>query len=114
MSDRGGLAVRTMTAADVVGWPDAGPCVAVERDGVVVGWASRSAYRPNRAAYVHIREFSVYVDRSAHGAGVGRAALAWMTSAEGVAFMERSGRLWDARAKQCVDVYTGRAEPPQP
>ena len=63
------------TAADVAGWPDAGPCVVVERDGVVVGWASTSAYRPPRAAYAHIREFSVYVDRSARGAGVGRAAL---------------------------------------
>ena len=55
------------------------------------------------------------------------AAMAWMTSPEGLAFMERSGDLWAAadvaggtdpaeaaeRAKRCIDVYTGRAEPPQ-
>ncbi|WP_198954633.1 arsinothricin resistance N-acetyltransferase ArsN1 family A [Kineosporia sp. R_H_3] len=63
------------TASDVAGWPDQGPVVVVERDGAVVGWASTSAYRPNRAAYAHIREFSVYVDRAARGAGVGRVAL---------------------------------------
>ena len=72
---------RPRTAADVEGWPDAGPCVVVERDGAVVGWASTSAYRPNRSAYAHIREFSVYVDRSARGAGVGRAALEALVAA---------------------------------
>ena len=66
---------RPRTAGDVAGWPDAGPCVVVERDGAVVAWASTSAYRPDRAAYDHIREFSVYVDRAARGTGAGRAAL---------------------------------------
>lgn len=66
---------RPRTAADVAGWPDEGPVVVVERDGVVIGWASTSAYRPQRAVYADIREFSVYVDRAARGAGVGRAAM---------------------------------------
>jgi L-amino acid N-acyltransferase YncA len=63
------------TAQDVAGWPAQGPAVVVERGGVVVAWATASAYRPHRAAYDHVREFSVYVDRDARGTGAGRAAL---------------------------------------
>jgi len=67
-------------ASDVAGWPDEGPAVVVEHDGAVVGWAAASWYRPGRAAYDHVREFSVYVDRAARGLGVGRAALAGLVA----------------------------------
>ena len=40
----------------------------------VVGWAGLSAYRP-RACYSGIAEFSIYLDRSARGRGVGRVLL---------------------------------------
>ena len=50
------------------------PTVVVERDGVVVAWASAGAYR-GRPAYAGVAEHSVYVDRSARGHGAGRAAL---------------------------------------
>ena len=50
------------------------PTIVVVRDGDVVAWASAGPYR-NRPAYAGVAEHSVYVARSARGAGVGRAAL---------------------------------------
>jgi L-amino acid N-acyltransferase YncA len=50
------------------------PTVVVERDGVVVAWASAGVYR-NRPAYAGVAEHSVYVARAARGTGAGRAAL---------------------------------------
>ena len=45
-----------------------------ERDGVVLGYAYASAYRP-RPAYRATVENSIYVATEAQGAGVGRALL---------------------------------------
>ena len=50
------------------------PVLVAEDAGRVLGWASIGAYRP-RACYAGIGEFSVYVDRSARGRGVGRALV---------------------------------------
>jgi arsenate reductase (thioredoxin) len=50
------------------------PTIVVARAGEVVGWAGAGPYR-NRPAYAGIAEHSVYVARSARGAGAGRAAL---------------------------------------
>ena len=50
------------------------PTIVVVRDGEVVAWASAGPYR-NRPAYAGVAEHSVYVARSARGAGIGRAAL---------------------------------------
>jgi phosphinothricin acetyltransferase len=50
------------------------PTVVVERDGRVVAWAAGGAYRA-RACYAGVVEHSVYVERSARGAGAGRVAL---------------------------------------
>jgi L-amino acid N-acyltransferase YncA len=47
--------------------------VAVE-DGTVVGWAGLSAYR-SRPCYAGIAEFSIYLERTARGQGVGRQLL---------------------------------------
>jgi L-amino acid N-acyltransferase YncA len=43
-------------------------------DGEVLGWASLSSYRP-RACYAGIAEFSIYIDRTARGLGLGRELL---------------------------------------
>jgi phosphinothricin acetyltransferase len=48
--------------------------VVVEADGSVCAFASAFSYRP-RACYAGVREFSVYVSRSARGHGHGRVAL---------------------------------------
>ena len=47
--------------------------VAIDGDAVV-GWAGLSAYRA-RACYAGIAEFSIYLDRTARGRGVGRQLL---------------------------------------
>lgn len=48
--------------------------VAMSDDGNLVGWAGLSDYRP-RDCYAGIGEFSVYIDRGARGAGLGRTLL---------------------------------------
>lgn len=55
--------------------PDYPTLVAVDADGTVVGWASLGRYRP-RACYAGIAEFSIYLDESARGRGIGRVLLA--------------------------------------
>ena len=47
--------------------------VAVDGE-TVAGWAGLSSYRP-RACYSGIAEFSIYLDRSARGRGIGRDLL---------------------------------------
>jgi len=61
-------------AAQLADKGDRFPTVVIERDGLVVAWASAGAYR-SRPAYVGVAEHSVYVDREARGTGAGRAAL---------------------------------------
>jgi len=60
--------------AQLVEKGDRFPTVVVERDGLVVAWASAGPYR-NRPAYAGVAEHSVYVVRTARGTGAGRAAL---------------------------------------
>src|SRR6266852_6652763 len=57
-------------------WFDSGrPIVVVEnRERFVTGFAGTSEYRP-RACYAGIAEFSVYVQRSLRGRGIGRIAM---------------------------------------
>ncbi|HEY6321550.1 MAG TPA: arsinothricin resistance N-acetyltransferase ArsN1 family A [Thermoanaerobaculia bacterium] len=50
------------------------PTLVVEHEGVVVGWAAITAYRPRRC-YEGIGEFSIYLDRAARGRGLGRLLL---------------------------------------
>lgn len=60
---------------DVLAWLHGRhPVVVVDREGVVVAWASSSAYSP-RECYAGVAEFSVYVARAARGFGAGRAAM---------------------------------------
>lgn len=51
--------------------PPRHPVLAAESDGAVIGWASLNQYNP-RAAYDHVADFSVYVERTHRGQGVGR------------------------------------------
>lgn len=55
------------------------PYVAAELDGIVVGYAYASLFRP-RAAYLHTLEDSVYVADGLMGRGIGRALLGTLIS----------------------------------
>jgi L-amino acid N-acyltransferase YncA len=71
------------TLAEVEGWVHADfPLVVVENgSGETVAWASAPPYRPRRAAYAGVAEFSVYVAREARGRGAGRAAVEALVAA---------------------------------
>jgi L-amino acid N-acyltransferase YncA len=50
------------------------PVLVAVRGDAVIGWAGLSAYRP-RDCYRGVAEFSIYIDRDARGAGVGKSLL---------------------------------------
>jgi len=50
------------------------PVIVAEMGGGVVGWGSLNAFNP-REAYRHVADFSVYVERTWRGKGVGRTLL---------------------------------------
>ena len=78
IADRGAtFETEPRTAGDIearLSAPDSFPALVAEVDGVVLGWAGLSSYRP-RACYAGIAEFSIYLDRAARGHGVGRQLL---------------------------------------
>ncbi len=59
-------------------WLEAGYPLVVCADGTdeIVAWASAPPYRPGRAAYDGVAEFSIYVARGLRGRGAGRLTLA--------------------------------------
>jgi phosphinothricin acetyltransferase len=70
------------------------PTVVVERDGLVVAWASAGLYRA-RPCYDPIAEHSVYVERGHRGSGVGRVALAAVCAeAERLGFLKLVSRIF--------------------
>jgi phosphinothricin acetyltransferase len=84
IADRGAtFETEPRTAADIearLRSPDALPTLVAEVDGLVVGWAGLSAYRP-RPCYSGIAEFSIYLDRGARGRGIGRDLLTALVDA---------------------------------
>ena len=56
------------------------PVLVAEKGGAVVGWAGLSSYR-SRACYAGIAEFSIYLDRTARGRGIGRELLTALVGA---------------------------------
>jgi L-amino acid N-acyltransferase YncA len=50
------------------------PVIVAERAGSVIGWGSLNPFNP-RPAYDHVADFSLYVERSWRGRGVGRSLL---------------------------------------
>ena len=72
------LETRLRTSDDQRAWLESRderhPVMVAERDAAVVGWGSLNEFNP-RPVYDTVSEFSVYVARSARGAGVGRKLL---------------------------------------
>lgn len=50
------------------------PVIVADAGGVVIGWGSLNSFNP-RDAYDHVADFSVYVERTWRGKGVGRKLL---------------------------------------
>jgi len=62
------------------------PVIVAEVDGTVAGWASLNRFNP-RAAYDHVADFSVYVEREWRGKGIGRQLLERLIAlARGIGF----------------------------
>jgi phosphinothricin acetyltransferase len=84
MADRGAtFETEPRTAADIeakLTAPDAFSTLVAEADGEVIGWAGLSSYRP-RTCYAGIAEFSIYLDRTARGRGIGRQLLTALVEA---------------------------------
>ena len=81
----------------MLGWIEAGYPIIVSEDeaGQIVAWASASPYRPNRAAYSGVAEFSIYVARAARGQGAGSVTLAALISeAEGRGYWKLVSRIF--------------------
>lgn len=72
------LETRTRTVAEQAEWlrqrGPRHPVFVAEQDTVVVAWGSLNAFNP-RAAYDHVADFSIYVERAYRGCGVGRLLL---------------------------------------
>ena len=93
----GTFEVEPRSAEDVLGWIEAGYPIIVSEDGAgqIVAWASASPYRPNRAAYSGVAEFSIYVARVARGQGAGSVTLAALISeAEGRGYWKLVSRIF--------------------
>jgi L-amino acid N-acyltransferase YncA len=50
------------------------PVLVAEASGIVVAWASLNRFNP-RAAYDHVADFSIYVERGSRSKGIGRQLL---------------------------------------
>ncbi len=68
-------------AGEVLDWlAERGPLLVAEADGTVVGWTRVMSY-DHRCAYDDVGEYTIYVARSARGAGAGAALLAALARA---------------------------------
>lgn len=77
---------RSADVADAARWIESDLVVVAERDDALVGWAKASPYADNHHYYDGVREATLYVERGARRAGVGRVllkALADAASADG-------------------------------
>lgn len=86
--------------AEVAAWFDQPrfPILVAEADGTVVGWAAASAYRA-RACYAGIAEYSIYVESSHQGRGVGHALMpAFLVALERAGFWKVLSRLFPENA----------------
>lgn len=87
---------RERTAADVAPWlaDPRHPVFVAEMEGRVAGWIAASTYRA-RECYAGIAEFSVYVDPSARGNGVGDALMSeFLPALEAAGFWKVLSRIF--------------------
>jgi L-amino acid N-acyltransferase YncA len=76
---------RSAGPDDAARWIEADLVVVGERDGAILGWAKASPYTDRHPYYEGVREATLYVDRGARRAGVGRQLLAGLADAAAAA-----------------------------
>ena len=89
-----------VTTADVAGWlgRDREPVLVADLDGRVAGWA-RVIASAERCALVGVGEYTIYLEPSARGRGIGRRLLtALVTAAESAGYWKLQGRLFTTNA----------------
>lgn len=89
-----------VTAADVAVWlgRDREPVLVADLDGRVAGWA-RVIASAERCALAGVGEYTIYLERSARGRGIGRGLLAALvTAAEPAGYWKLQGRLFTTNA----------------
>ena len=85
-----------VTTANVAGWlgRDREPVLVADLDGRVAGWA-RVIASTERCALAGVGEYTIYLERSARGRGIGRRLLAALvTAAESAGYWKLQGRLF--------------------
>jgi L-amino acid N-acyltransferase YncA len=89
-----------VATADVAGWlgRDREPVLVADLDGRVAGWA-RVIASAERCALAGVGEYTIYLERSARGRGIGRRLLAALvTAAESAGYWKLQGRLFTTNA----------------
>ena len=89
-----------VTTAEVAGWlgRDREPVLVADLDGRVAGWA-RVIASTERCALAGVGEYTIYLERSARGRGIGRRLLAALvTAAESAGYRKLQGRLFTTNA----------------
>ncbi len=66
---------RPAVPEDATRWINEDVVIVAERDGAVIGWAKAGPYADQHHYYDGVREATLYVDRAARRAGVGRVLL---------------------------------------
>ena len=66
---------RPAAPEDATRWIKEDVVIVAERDGAVIGWAKAGPYADQHHYYDGVREATLYVDRAARRAGVGRGLL---------------------------------------
>jgi phosphinothricin acetyltransferase len=88
-------------AADIEPWiarSDRFPLIVAEREGEIVGWAAVLPYS-DRCAYKGVGEYTIYVERSARGGGIGAVLLeGLLAAAQERGFWKLIGRLFTTNA----------------
>ena len=109
---------RPAAPEDAMRWIKEDVVIVAERDGAVIGWAKAGPYADQHHYYDGVREATLYVDRAARRAGVGRVLLDALAEAAAESGAHKLvGKIFTSneakhRARQGPGLERGRRPPP--